>query len=209
MNRFRTWPLVVGLVTALFVPAAAHAASTAVPGARHHPTGSSSPARSSNLNGTLLFNASNGTDGTELGAATGRRRAPCRSTRTSTPRRDLPGVREAFPTDPDGQELWRTDGTRAGTRQVRDIQPGAGGSVPVFLTPVAGTLIFQAFTADRGSELWESDGTRGGTTLVRNIRPGAASSDPAQLLDVGGTVFFSADDGAAHHNELWKAVPPL
>ena len=44
---------------------------------------------------------------------------------------------------------------------------------------------------------------------MRNIRAGAASSDPAQLLDVGGTVFFSADDGAAHRNELWKALPLL
>jgi hypothetical protein len=38
-------------------------------------------------------------------------------------------------------------------------------------------------------------GTRGGTSMVRDIA----------LL--GGD--FSADDGAAHHDELWKPVPPL
>src|SRR5437660_9235571 len=35
-----------------------------------------------------------------------------------------------------GPELWRTDGTAAGTALVKDINPGTGGSGPGYLTNV-------------------------------------------------------------------------
>src|SRR5262245_36853368 len=41
-------------------------------------------------------------------------------------------------------ELWRSDGTAAGTQLVKDIVPGAGGSGPNALTNVNGTLMFSA-----------------------------------------------------------------
>ena len=39
-----------------------------------------------------------------------------------------------------GSELWKSDGTAAGTVLVKDITSGAGSSSPAFLTNVAGTL---------------------------------------------------------------------
>ena len=58
-----------------------------------------------------------------------------------------------------GFELWKSDGTAAGTVRVKDIYPGSVGSAPGGLTNVNGTLYFVATDATRGSELWKSNGT--------------------------------------------------
>ncbi|HSP81726.1 MAG TPA: ELWxxDGT repeat protein, partial [Myxococcaceae bacterium] len=62
--------------------------------------------------------------------------------------------------EPEGEELWVSDGTVAGTRLVKDIYPGPMGSSPSSLA-VQGRRVF--FAADDGSgegrELWVSDGT--------------------------------------------------
>jgi len=102
-------------------------------------------------------------------------------------------------------ELWKSDGTDAGTIRVRDILPGAGGSYPQGLTNVDGVLLFEACSASdefgvRGDcELWKSDGTEKGTVRVKDIVPGVESSAPHSLTDVGGTLFFLGSDG------LWKS----
>jgi ELWxxDGT repeat protein len=105
-----------------------------------------------------------------------------------------------------GYELWKSDGTKAGTVLVKDIVQGAEDSSPGFLTDVAGTLFFGADDGAHGYELWKSDGTKAGTVLVKDIKPGRGSSflpfDP--LTDVGGTLYFGADDGT-HGVELWKS----
>ncbi len=77
-----------------------------------------------------------------------------------------------------GRELWKSDGTKAGTVLVKDIKPGDDGSYPSYLTDVGGTLFFAAKDGIHGEELWKSDGSRAGTVLVKNIRPG----DARQLL---------------------------
>jgi ELWxxDGT repeat protein len=107
--------------------------------------------------------------------------------------------------DAHGQELWRTDGTAAGTRLVADIIPGPVGSMPDELVVLNGTLFFAAYGPDfSGQELWRSDGTAAGTVLVKDIAPGSASSNPVSLTVVGRTLFFNANDGV-HGYELWKS----
>ena len=74
-----------------------------------------------------------------------------------------------------GSELWKSDGTRAGTVLVKDIRPGARcGYGPDSLTGVGGTLFFAADDGTRGSELWKSNGTAAGTVLVKDINAGGA-----------------------------------
>ena len=102
------------------------------------------------------------------------------------------------------EELWRSDGTEAGTTLVRDINAGAGSSSPRFLTNVNGTLYLQACDATAGCELWKSDGTEAGTVRVRDIYPGMVSSSPASLVAVGDTLFFSALEPTSGR-ELWKS----
>jgi len=103
-----------------------------------------------------------------------------------------------------GIELWKSDGTEAGTVRVKDIRPGAGSSSPAFLTNVNGNLFFSAMEATTGTELWKSDGTEAGTTRVKDINAGSGSSSPSFLTAVNGTVFFSALEPTTGA-ELWKS----
>lgn len=106
-----------------------------------------------------------------------------------------------------GRELWRTDGTAAGTHLVRDICPGACGSgswQASGLVAMGGALYFPANDGTHGSELWRSDGTAAGTTLVKDIWPGLDPSSPTQLTLLGGSLYLWADDGV-HGAELWQS----
>ncbi|MCA9126086.1 MAG: hypothetical protein KDB22_03335 [Planctomycetales bacterium] len=103
-----------------------------------------------------------------------------------------------------GRELWKSDGTEAGTVLVKDIAPGPYGSYPAQLTNVGGTLFFRAENGPNGRELWKSDGTSAGTVLVKDIRAGIQESYPHNLTSVGNTLYFAANDGS-HGFELWKS----
>ena len=79
-----------------------------------------------------------------------------------------------------GCELWKSDGTAAGTVLVKDIRPGSCSSCPRNLTNVNGTLFFAADDGSDGRELWKSDGTAAGTVLVKDICPGSGGSASRQ-----------------------------
>ncbi|MBX3740625.1 MAG: cadherin-like domain-containing protein [Akkermansiaceae bacterium] len=100
-------------------------------------------------------------------------------------------------------ELWKTDGTAAGTLMVKDIRPGGLASNPRDLTRLGSLVIFSADNGTNGTELWKSDGTEAGTVLLKDLNPGSAPSYPAALAVIGSTLYFSADDGT-NGRELWK-----
>ena len=58
-----------------------------------------------------------------------------------------------------GIELWRSDGTAAGTYLVKDISPGNSTSSVGYFASIGNVLYFTAFS---GSQLWRSDGTVAG-----------------------------------------------
>ena len=101
-------------------------------------------------------------------------------------------------------ELWKSDGTTAGTVLVKDINPGSASSSIGYLTPVGNTLYFVASNGTQGVELWKSDGTTAGTMLVKDIRSGSASSYPSALAGMNDLLYFSASDGV-NGTELWKS----
>ena len=70
-----------------------------------------------------------------------------------------------------GTELWKSDGTDAGTALVKDIMPGNGSGISTSASPalIGGTLYFAANDGVHGQELWKSDGTDAGTVLVKDI----------------------------------------
>ena len=98
------------------------------------------------------------------------------------------------------RELWKSDGTEAGTVMVKDLNSGDPGR-PRSLTNVDGTLFFSAY--DYGdNELWKSDGTEAGTIMVKDISPGERfASFPDHLTNVNGTLYFSAND---HSHARWN-----
>jgi ELWxxDGT repeat protein len=107
-----------------------------------------------------------------------------------------------------GTELWSTDGSAAGTKLVKDIDPGLSGQPPSFSGGSTGNamlgnkLVFMANSASTGKELWITDGTAAGTKLVKDIEAGAGSSTPENFITIGSKVVFTAKT-AADGQELW------
>ena len=197
--------------------------------------GSSSPSEFANVNGTLFFNAGDGTNGGELWMSDGTPAGTTMVDDDAPPDGGInPGAASSgaenivnvngtlfFVADDgtNGRELWMSDGTPAGTTMVDDdvvpnggINPGAASSFPFELANVNGTLFFDAADGTNGRELWMSDGTPAGTTMVDDARvpdggiaPGVVSSDPAGLTNVNGTLFFAAMDTSTNGVELWMS----
>lgn len=107
-----------------------------------------------------------------------------------------------------GHELWRSDGTTAGTTLVRDIRVGDNSSAPKLSdhASIDGITYFKATRPATGYELWRTNGKRKGTWLVRDINEGAGSSDPSELLAVGKRIFLAANDGT-RGTEPWILIP--
>lgn len=95
----------------------------------------------------------------------------------------------------DGAELWRSDGTAAGTYRLKDINPGAAGSDPSQFVYLNGAMYFAADDGSHGVELWKTDGTTGGTVLVKDIVAGSTSGAPANLIATTAKLFFSSGNG--------------
>jgi ELWxxDGT repeat protein len=102
-----------------------------------------------------------------------------------------------------GYELWKSDGTEAGTVLVKDICPGRCSSLVMYSADLSGILFFRACAPLTGCELWKSDGTEAGTVLVRNIASNTGSSLPNNITLAHGKIFFQAWDGD-HGTELWQ-----
>ena len=69
-----------------------------------------------------------------------------------------------------GNELWISDGSAAGTTMVKDINT-TGSSLPALFIPANGELFFSAQDDDGRAKLWKTDGSAEGTTLVRDVCP--------------------------------------
>src|SRR5262249_14597848 len=120
-----------------------------------------------------------------------------------------------------GFDIWKSDGTAAGTVVVKNIGPGSYGFYPAGLTGGGGTVFFTAFTDAHGREIWEKDGPAAGTVMVKDIASGSASafgqdSQYGQyypwLTNVNGLLYFTAGDilGVAdprfpNNIELWQS----
>lgn len=121
-----------------------------------------------------------------------------------------------------GIELWKTDGSEAGTIMVRNIaienpdnpdtEPDlAVDSSPQELTVFNGMLCFSAtdglFGPEHyGRELWRSDGTESGTVVVKDIGQGIGRYDgnPQKYTIFEDTLYFFADDGSQGY-EPWES----
>ncbi|HEV7331569.1 MAG TPA: ELWxxDGT repeat protein [Flavisolibacter sp.] len=113
----------------------------------------------------------------------------------------------------EGYELWRSDGTEAGTTMVKDINPGMASSEISTYTFHNNTVFFAAKTAANGVELWKTDGTTGGTQLVKDIRSGTESAlnissgitttNYFVMYPLNGKMLFMANDGV-HGEEIWS-----
>ncbi|MEJ7590445.1 MAG: hypothetical protein WKF77_02780 [Planctomycetaceae bacterium] len=73
-------------------------------------------------------------------------------------------------------ELWRTDGTQAGTKFVFDTTQAGGGATQIPIAGINGQLLFQAFDPLHGIEIWITDNTPAGAHLLKDLAPGTFDS---------------------------------
>ena len=179
----------------------------------------SSPTSLTNVNGTLFFTATvyntltslyrsdgtaAGTTALELLSGSGNgvpmpsEFAECRQTLLFAATGWISEYGDPSPGDV-GRELWRSDGTPAGTRVLKDLAAGWDSSPGQFVD-VAGTLFFTANWTDDRLELWTTDGTEAGTVIVRRLN----NSGFQPLGAVNGKYFFIYDDGV-HGREIWMS----
>lgn len=104
-----------------------------------------------------------------------------------------------------GYELWRTNGTAAGTSRITDINPGAGNSSPAMGCVMNGFIYFAANNGVNGFQIWRYplSGT-GSAEQVTNIDGGAVGADPMWITSMNNTLYFTAYT-PAYGRELWKS----
>jgi ELWxxDGT repeat protein len=179
------------------------------------PLQGSNPHSLVNVNGTLYFEADNGTDGPQLWKSTGGSPVMISNLQfgpliTFFPANTTNVNGTLFFTAHDashGNNLWKSNGTSAGTFMVKDIAPGAAEYDILNLTAVGRNLYFVTSEGTAGFEMWMSDGTSTGTSLVANIGPGSSDANITQVGATSSLLFFGANDGA-HGYEPWVARLP-
>jgi ELWxxDGT repeat protein len=112
-------------------------------------------------------------------------------------------------------ELWRTDGTAAGTYQAVDLCPGPCWDAIWDFAAYAGAL----YLSTRPSGLWRYDPASGEASFVASSCPMGGSPPPESLTEFGGELYFLAgcagnldlyrSDGTAAGTRLVKDLPPL
>jgi ELWxxDGT repeat protein len=108
---------------------------------------------------------------------------------------DVNGI---FVFDSGAQELWRSDGSKAGTYRLPSPP-----LVDYVWGQDNGHIYFWADPPGPGMELWKSDGTLPGTTLVKAFAVGLTPHQLPTFQSVNGFMLFLADDGV-HGWELWR-----
>jgi ELWxxDGT repeat protein len=104
-----------------------------------------------------------------------------------------------------GSELWKSDGTIAGTVMVKDLTPGSGSAEFDGMFAVSNRLLF--FTPDPNHQntfaLWSSDGSSAGT--VRLCHAGVTVASSAAVL--GNELLFSVASGRSSTDQatLWAS----
>lgn len=102
-----------------------------------------------------------------------------------------------------GQELWRTDGTPAGTQMVKDLDP-AGSSFPFDFVPVNSAVHFR--TSGPCCGVWRSDGTDPGTFFLADQTRPLGSLDTFYVFERNGELWRS--DGTAPGTVMLAVLDP-
>ncbi|WP_218932796.1 ELWxxDGT repeat protein [Roseimaritima multifibrata] len=106
-------------------------------------------------------------------------------------------------------ELWKTDGTLAGTEMVYDLResddPGLGTFLISEIKVFDEQLAIATYSINDSLELWVSDGSHEGTRFVHEFDNPQNSSEGLTFTEAGGQLFFAASDPVNGLGiELWK-----
>ena len=108
-------------------------------------------------------------------------------------------------------ELWKSDGTQAGTVKLATFSetfadyPVSSGTLFANISSIGNiykdTVYFAVNTGAKGAQLWKTDGTANGTVLVKDMEPGVQLVNSAikEVTNIDGSVFFE------FRGEVWKS----
>jgi ELWxxDGT repeat protein len=103
---------------------------------------------------------------------------------------------------PTNGELWKSDGTPAGTKRIKTISPGH-----INQMTVAGDLLyFVAADSTADARLWRTDGTRAGTKALKTAE--LAPRSPGSLTAFNDRLYFSAfriENNLPVDDGLWRS----
>ena len=103
-----------------------------------------------------------------------------------------------------GTELYITDGTEAGTKLLKDINPGSSSSSPSKLISLNGKIYFFANGGSNDAQLWATDVTADGTKLTLKLNPGSTTFYLADMVGKDNALYLSAKLGVSPGQELYK-----
>jgi ELWxxDGT repeat protein len=102
-----------------------------------------------------------------------------------------------------GYEVWRSDGTEAGTYMLKDINPDQSSyNSPFGFIAVGNQVFFMADDSIHGYELWVTDGSTAGTKLVLDILPGVQGSGISKFAVLHDKLYFISSH-AGVGRKLW------
>ncbi len=102
------------------------------------------------------------------------------------------------------EQLYRTDGTTAGTIQVNSVNIGT--TAFTTLRPINGLVYFSTIASGIGHEMFVTNGYPGGT-ITYDLVPGGGYSNSSEFTLIGNKVFFTASNNKGE--ELWSSDIPV
>ena len=102
-----------------------------------------------------------------------------------------------------GSQLWRSDGSAAGTVAITSATNGAG---PRYLTVDGAKLFFYGSDSTHGAGLFVTDGTAGGTQflLAYSLADGSAAGANPGFSVAGGVLYFNGPKAGGGF-EIWRS----
>lgn len=158
-----------------------------------------------NVNGAFFFQADGGSggelwksDGTAVGTVLVKDIWPGPSTSIISPNSFANGngtlfFRAAANEDVHDEELWKSDGTQAGTVMVKDIRAGDRGSSVTAIKSFGNGAIFFARDGSNDQRVWYSDGTEAGTVRLADAL-GTSQGSASGFTVINGNAFFVGHD---------------
>lgn len=101
-------------------------------------------------------------------------------------------------------EIWRTDGTIAGTYRLGQSARRNTTDYPIgFLGEINGRWLFAGQDEQHGVELWSTDGSAANTHILKDVHTNSAPSNPKLLQQVGNRVCYVVEDDGENDHALY------